>query len=269
LEHPQIDRYGCAFLIPAFNPGHLLALVVRDLRAEIARARLSQAAIVLVNDGCTDGSFDEVERSMGSDLVVLRHGENRGKGAALMTGLNWARENHISVLVTLDADGQHPPGEAVRLLQHEAPAGALVLGVRDLAAAGAPLPNQRSNAFSNRVLSLFGGVALRDTQCGLRRYPVEAILALGARHPGYAFESDVVLRAARLGLPIVHVNTEVHYPQGAAGVSHFDSVLDPSKIVLQVVRTTLGVPHHSAFRRWTRRFLVTLLLCGLLLKVFC
>src|SRR5690606_32366526 len=104
-------------------------------------------------------------------------------------------------IVTVDADDQHPTAEAIRLLRHPAPAGALVLAVRDMQAAGAPLPNRLSNAFSNRVLSLFGGQRLLDTQCGLRRYPVAETLALGADHPGYAFESELVLRAARRGTP--------------------------------------------------------------------
>jgi hypothetical protein len=141
-------------------------------------------------------------------------------------------------IVTLDADGQHPAVEAVRLARHPR-FDALILGVRNLKESGAPGPNRFSNAFSNLVLSGFAGRRLLDTQCGLRRYPVERTLVLGARDDGYAYESNLVLRAARFKLPIVHVPVSVIYPPEHERVSHFHSLRDPFKIVLSVVGTAL------------------------------
>lgn len=208
--------------------------------------------VLVVDDGCTDDSCS----ALAPHIHLLRHPQNQGKGAALQDALKWARERGVDFLVTLDADNQHPSEEAVRLFLTDTPSDALLLAVRDMKSEGAPLPNQLSNAFSNWVLSLLGGVRLLDTQCGLRRYPVSETLALGARHPGYAFESEVVLRAARTGMRIVHVNCSVHYPSEAERVTHFDSVSDPAKNVLCVVRTAWAVPHHRALRRWGRRILL-------------
>lgn len=230
-----------AFVIPSYNPGHRLLGVVNELTALLEQAHLS-VPIVVVDDGSTDGSGE----SAASSVTLLKHDRNRGKGAALKTALLWAQEHGIEQLVSLDADGQHPPAEAIRLLNVDAPGDALVLAVRDMAGAGAPRANQWSNRFSNRVLSLFGGRTLLDTQCGLRRYPVAATLQLAAPDDGYSFESDLVLRAARTGLPIVHVPSRVIYPPAEQRLSHFDSVRDPARMVMRVVTTALTVRRRPA-----------------------
>jgi hypothetical protein len=139
-------------------------------------------------------------------------------------------------VVTLDADGQHPPDEAARLALLRVDDRALVLGVRDLAAEGAPRANRCSNAISNFFLSAFTARWLADTQCGLRRYPVHATLALDGRANGYAYEAEVLLLAARAGLSIVQVPVRALYG-GAEQASHFNPVRDPARIVARVLLT--------------------------------
>lgn len=241
-----------AFVIPAYNPGALLLHVLGRLESEMKTAGLMNAAVLVVDDGCTDNSCSVLPEG----TCLLRHATNLGKGAALQSALRWAKERDFDFVVTLDADHQHPPEEAVKLFLSEAPAHALLLAVRDMKSAGAPLPNQLSNKFSNWVLTLLGGKRLLDTQCGLRRYPVIETLALGASDPGYAFESELVLRAARTGMLIIHLQTAVHYPSEAERVTHFHAARDPAKNVLRVLKTAWTVPHHRALYRWGRRILL-------------
>ena len=231
-----------AYVIPAFEAEATIAAIVRELLSSTPPGVATP--VVVVDDGSSDRTG---ERAGEAGAIVLVHPRNLGKGAALETGLHWAKEQGHTVVVTLDADGQHPPLEAIRLLQHPASADSLLIGVRDLARAGAPTANRRSNAFSNIVLSAMAGTRLLDTQCGLRRYPVAQTLSLGATARGFAFEAEVVLRAARRGWPIVHVPCAVIYPQDRK--THFDSVRDPARIVARVVKTWFLVPH----RRWQRR----------------
>lgn len=192
-------------------------------------------AVIVVDDGSSDRT-GTVARDAGA--YVVRHPRNRGKGAALRTGFERARAFGAEAVVSVDADGQHPADEAIKLALHPASPDSLVLGVRDLAGAGAPRANQRSNAISNFFLSRFTGRRLLDTQCGLRRYPLQLTLSLGARGTGYAFESELVLRAARAGVHIEQVPIRVLYPTDRR--THFDSVRDPARIVLTVVSTLLG-----------------------------
>lgn len=221
-------------VVPAYFAERSVGDVVRALVA-LWPAQNGTPAVIVVDDGSPDGT---AEAASAAGAYVVRHPDNRGKGAALRTGFERARALGAEAVVTVDADGQHPAEEALKLALHPAPLDSLVLGVRDLVGAGAPRANQRSNAISNFFLSRFTRRDLRDTQCGLRRYPLDATLALGARSRGYAFEAEVVLRAARAGWHIEQVPVRVLYP--ADRRTHFHSVRDPARIVFRVVSTLLS-----------------------------
>ena len=228
------------FVIPAYQAAASVAAVVRGLTLELAQA--SAPLIVVVDDGSTDGTGEIAEQA---GARVIRHLENRGKGCALRTGFNELVALGADAAVCVDADGQHPPEEAVRLARLDAPREALVLGVRDLARDGAPKKNQFSNRFSNRFLSFALGRTLSDTQCGLRRYPLPETLALAARASGYGYEAEVILRAVRLGWPIVEVPVRVIYPPEHERVTHFHSVRDPARIVYRVLYTLATSPRQG------------------------
>ena len=204
-------EHACA-LVPAYQAERSVAGVVSGLRA----------------------ALPELEGA-----IVVSHGENRGKGAALRTGLREARARGFRVALAVDADGQHPAASARAVLEASDDPRALVLGVRDLLRDGAPRANQISNGISNFFLSRFAGRPLRDTQCGLRRYPVRETLALGARADGFAFEAEVILRALSAKLPVVEVPVSVVYPSRDERRTHFHNVRDPASIVGTVVRTVL------------------------------
>lgn len=219
----------CA-LVPAYDAGRTVGDVVRSL----VKIWPDPQAVLVVDDGSRDATAAEAELA---GARVVRHVMNRGKGAALRTGLLAAHEAGFDMAVTVDADGQHPPAEALRLLHHPAPAGALVLGIRDLVKAGAPRPNQISNRISNFFLSRFARTTFADTQCGLRRYPIAATLAADGGANGYAFEAEIILRLLASGVQIVEVPIDVIYPPEKERVTHFDSVRDPARIIRSVVAT--------------------------------
>ena len=130
-------RHICV-VIPTFNNGGTVADVVRGV--------LRQGLPVFVVD---DGSTDDTQRKLeGLDIRILRHGQNRGKGRALKTGLEAARKLGYRFALTLDADGQHDPADIPALV---AAAGerTLVIGSRNLTADGMPAGNTFANKFSN------------------------------------------------------------------------------------------------------------------------
>jgi len=222
---------NAAAIIPAYQAERTVAAVVTETRALFE----GLGAVYVVDDGSSDETAARAEEA---GAIVVRHGANRGKGSALRTGLARAAADGAVAAVTLDADGQHPPAEARRLADFDAPASALVLGVRDLRGAGAPRPNRISNAISNGFLSMFSRRLLADTQCGLRRYPLPRVLEIGGRDDGYAFEAEIILLAVAADLPIVEVPIEVLYPEGRT--THFDSVRDPMRVVRRVVKTLVS-----------------------------
>jgi len=214
----------CA-VIPALDAERTIEAVVTGALAQLA-------TVIVVDDGSRDRT---AAIALGAGALVTSHPENRGKGAALKRGLALAQNLGHDVVVTLDADGQHPPQEIPKLLAATNDPSALVLGVRDMVAANAPIANQRSNAFANRFLSFVTGVRLGDTQCGMRRYPIAATLGLAVRDDRFAFETEVLLRAIRAGIPLVQAPIEVRYPDDRT--THFDARRDPWRIVGRVLRT--------------------------------
>ena len=225
-------------IIPAYQATRTVGAIVAELCARWPESA-GRPAVIVVDDGSSDGTAETAHRA-GADVV--RHAKNRGKGAALRSGLQRAAELGAELAVSVDADAQHPPEEAVRLLDYPAPMSALVLGIRDLVRDGAPRANRFSNGFSNAWISMFSGRRLVDTQCGLRRYPVCSTLELGVKACGYGFEAEVILRAARARWPIAEVPVRVVYPVNGQHTSHFHVVRDPARIVARILWTVATAP---------------------------
>lgn len=235
IEPPTEPRlpFRVCTIVPAYEAAGSLRAVVAEIRSAIPEAA-EGTRLVVVDDGSRDGT-GRIAHELG--CTVVAHGENRGKGAALRTGLATARAMGFDVALSVDADGQHPARSAREVLYASRDPEALVLAVRDLDRDGAPKKNRMSNRISNFFISLFAGTDLADTQCGLRRYPVARTLALAGKAPGYAYESELLLRAVHANVPIVETTVPVYYPPEDQRVTHFDTVRDPARIVATVVRT--------------------------------
>jgi glycosyltransferase involved in cell wall biosynthesis len=233
-RHPSRPAFPVFAVVPAYDAARTVGAVVAGLVQSWPCRAEERGAVVVVDDGSTDATSEEAERA---GAIVVRHATNKGKGLALRTGFDRAHRLGAAAAVTVDADGQHPIEEAVRLALSPEPRRALVLGVRDLVRDGAPRANRFSNGFSNVFMSWFSGRKLHDTQCGLRRYPLPESLGLGARDDGYAFESEFVLRAAHAGWIIAEVPVRVHYPPESERTTHFHSARDPAKIVCRLLAT--------------------------------
>lgn len=244
LAAPFELAFRVCTIVPAFDAAKSLRDVVEDLRQVVPEASAG-AKLIVIDDGSRDGT-GRLAHELG--CTVVAHGENRGKGAALRSGLATARALGFDVALSVDADGQHPAESTRTVLYASRDAEAMVLGIRDLVKAGAPRKNQLSNRISNFFLSYFSGRELADTQCGLRRYPVERTLSLGGRAPGYAYESELLLRAVDANVPIVETTVPVIYPPEELRVTHFDGVRDPARIIVTVVSTLRDLSRERASR---------------------
>ncbi len=214
-------------MIPALNAAATIAPLIKALRSGFD-------SVWVVDDGSTDGTADTASTA---GARVLAHGSNRGKGAALRTALHTARREGLDAIVTLDADGQHRADEAIRLDRTILDRDALVLGVRASFDARAPVSNQRGNRIARWWVHRVTGRPFLDSQCGLRRYPVQTTCELAPRGDGFAFESDVLLRFAWAGAPIVELPVQVEYPPERT--SHFRVVVDPTRITFRIIASVL------------------------------
>jgi len=218
---PEADRHNpagrMAVVIPVYNHG-------RTVR-EVVRAALDLGfPIFVVDDGATDGGTSGLDAFSG--VRLLRHPLNRGKGAALLTGCRAAAEL-AEWAITLDADGQHDPQDARRLIA-AIPTGQrpIIVGQRQrMAGQGAPWTSRFGRGFSNFWIRMAAGPRVSDSQSGFRIYPLPEVLTLGVRAQRYQFEIEVLVKAAWAGLPVIEAPVNVRY-FGAERVSHFRPFVD-------------------------------------------
>jgi glycosyltransferase involved in cell wall biosynthesis len=204
-----------AIVVPAYQAAATIAAVV-------ARAhRTVPGATVYVVD---DGSRDATGRGgAAAGAVVLVHPLNLGKGRALGTGIARALADGAAVVVTLDADGQHPP-EAIPRLVAPIAAGAadVVLGARARTAA-MPLGRRCTNWLSAALASRIGGTSVPDAQTGFRALSRHAAQTVRPDERRYDFETAFLLEALARGLRVRSVAVPTVY-EGRA--SHFRAWTD-------------------------------------------
>lgn len=201
-------------LIPAYKPDQSLVRLVHALKAQDASAE-----ILVIDDG-SGSTYAPIFTELHLDgAIVQTHPVNRGKGAALRTGIEWARTNRPGeILVTADADGQHLPQDIFRAgvrAESLAASGqrAIVLGVRTLPAPDAgeegtrvPLRSKVGNSATVGFFALATGKHVADTQTGLRAFTPQ-ILDWLLQIPGdkYEYEFSMLLRATRAEVELVQV----------------------------------------------------------------
>jgi glycosyltransferase involved in cell wall biosynthesis len=227
-----------AFVIPVYNHA-------RNVGAVAAAAAASGAPVIVVDDGSTDGGAAVIAAVPG--VTVLRHEGNRGKGAAILTGLAAALARSVRFAITVDADGQHRPDEARRLLAAlwppgaAAPERALVLGARTgMDQAAVPWSSRLGRGFSGFWVWAAGGPRVTDSQSGFRIYPVAETLALPTRARRFEFEVEVLVQARRAGIPVREVPVSVAYEPPGGRVSHFRPWRDFGRNSLAFTRLLVG-----------------------------
>ena len=211
-------------LIAVYQPGPQLGQFLAETR------RVLPAHDVVIVD---DGSTPAVGNLPG--CTVLRHDTNRGKGAALRTGLRHIAAEHPGEdVLCSDPDGQHEVKDVQRVAEHLQTHGNLILGVRQFDA-GVPLRNRFGNKLTCTLFHAATGREVRDTQTGLRGLPavlIDWLLTIPGDH--YEYEMSVLLRAAEKGLPIDQIPITTTYHKN--GKSHFGSITDSVRIYRPLLR---------------------------------
>jgi uncharacterized protein (DUF2062 family) len=218
-----------AIVIPVYNHAPFLRKVVES-------ALSVHDCVVVVDDGSTD---DVAGALAGLDVRILRHGANKGKGQAILTGAEEARRLGMTHIVTIDGDGQHDPEDFKRFLPviDEDPT-AVIIGVRSFDR-HTPGLSRFGREFSNFWLRLQTGHRARDTQSGFRAYPIALFRLLRFREAGYPFEIEVLVKAAWAGLPLREVPVRVFYPPAGERVSHFSLFRDNLRLARLNTRLTM------------------------------
>lgn len=184
-----------ALIIPAYNAMSTLPRLLQD-----AGKIFEKRHILVIDDGSTDDTTAVVQAAK----VPLRlHPDNRGKGAALCTGFEWALENEYDAVITMDADGQHEVSEIPKFLaMGETHTGAVIIGSRMDHPVGMPRHRRLSNITTSRLLSWRTGRMIRDSQCGFRFIPTEVLRRITLETTRFQMESELLIKASQAGFAI-------------------------------------------------------------------
>jgi hypothetical protein len=236
-RQPERDRRDRVHIvIPAFNEAATIGEIVRQCRAAI-----DSACIIVVDDGSCDGTAAIATQTTAK---VLRHCTNQGKGAALMEGMGAAIANGAAAVVTLDGDGQHRPQDLQRLLASSSVwPGHIVIGSRRAGGKAAPRARRIANRIADFWVSWAARHPIEDSQSGFRVYPAPVIHLIAERPHlahGFAFESELLIEAGRIGIHTVAVDIPAIYGGVLLRRSHFRPVADITKIVLMVAGKLLA-----------------------------
>jgi glycosyltransferase involved in cell wall biosynthesis len=201
---PERFRDHVAVLIPAYNEAESIGVVLDRIPAEVCGI---ETAILVVDDGSRDATGDV---AAGHGAVVARHVINRGGGAALRTGYRLMVESGATVVVTLDADGQHLPSEMERLVRP------VLDGEVDLAHGSRVLGSADRNHFArelgivffNRVVSLITRTHVTDCSNGYRAVRASVLPQLVLRQEQF-HTSEFMIEAIKRGVPAKEIPVTV------------------------------------------------------------
>lgn len=220
-------------VVPAYNEEKRLAPGLRQALEYLAR-RGEPFELLVVDDGSRDETIRVAESFAPQGVRVVRHERNRGKGAAVRTGLLASRGRKVLIS---DADFSTPIEEVEKLerfLQEGTP---LVIGSRGLADSQIrerqPFYREMMGRTFNKLIHLFGVRGIRDTQCGfkLARGEEGRRIAAELKIEGFAWDVEMIWLARRRGYRIAEV--------GVVWVNSPDSRVDPIRSSFSMLRDVI------------------------------
>lgn len=197
------DRRGTWVVIAAFNEGK----VIREVVSGVVRDGWN---VVLVDDGSRD---DTATAARVPGVIVLRHAINRGQGAALQTGIEYAMRRGATYIVTFDADGQHDAADIPMLIdalaENDIALGSRFLGKVEGASSSRMALLKTATAVSNSM----SGMKLTDSHCGLRAFRASAAPKLRITQDRMAHASELLRKIRTSKLRVVEVPVTIRYTE--------------------------------------------------------
>jgi len=237
-------------VIPAFNEAVSIATVVHDLSSA---AGLQE--ILVVDDGSTD---ETGARAAAAGARVIRHPYNKGNGAAVKSGI---RQSTGTYVLIIDADGQHPPGDALRLVSH-LDAYDLVVGARS-SATQAGVARRVGNALLNALAGYLTEQRIPDLTSGFRAARRECLVEFLHLIPnGFSTPTTTTLAFMKAGYSVRFEPIEARAREGSSkirlasdGVGFFlilikvITIYSPLRVFLPVSAASFAVG--AAYAAWT------------------
>jgi glycosyltransferase involved in cell wall biosynthesis len=198
-------------LIPAYNERARVGTVVSEALQQVDE-------VVVIDDGSTDDTASLAEQA---GAKVLRHEQNRGKGWAIATALDYFGRSDAAFAVLLDADGQHDPSEIGKFIEATENENAdVVVGTRMNDVRHMPWVRRWTNQFTSLVTGRLARQKIPDSQCGFRLLRRNVLVDLKFSTARFETETEMLIQAGRAGHKIAHVPIRTIYETGRASRIH-------------------------------------------------
>lgn len=220
----QFEEFGLLGVMPTYNNEGTLQRMIEGVLQHLPH-------LLIINDGSTD-STSRILKKFEGRISLISFTQNKGKGAALKAGFEFAIQNNFRHVITIDSDGQHNPDEIPHFIQKIITyPDSLIMGARAMKEGGAPARSSFGNKFSNFWYYVETGIRLPDTQTGFRVYPVEGLKKIKLHTRKFELEIEAIVKLAWKGVPVHSLPISVKYdPQER--VSHFRPFRDFTRISL-------------------------------------
>ena len=221
-------------LIPAYEPDAQLVPLTQRLKD-------AGFTVVVVDDG-SGPDYEDIFAATKDNACVVTHPQNRGKGAALKTGMAYIRDNlpEAENFITCDADGQHRVEDVIRVQEQLHSGNTFVLTMRKLRK-DIPLRSRVGNSMSRVVYALLTKRYLSDNQSGLRGFACSHIdWLVQVEKDNYDYEMNMLYYATKKGIPISTILIEAIYIDNNAS-SHFQPVKDTVRIYRSLFSLARGL----------------------------
>ena len=203
-----------AVLIPAYNASKTIVTLIEKIQKDFP-----QLDIIVIDDGSRDQTFSLAKNSK---AIVLQHQINRGKGEALKTGFEYAKEREYSYVISLDADLQHDPKHLKDFLQKASSDKTdFILGTRNFSFQNMPWDRFLTNFISSVILTLLSGQKIKDSQSGYRMISGEVLKKVPLHCKKYDLESEILIKAGRKRFKIEPVEISTIYEGSQSFINPF------------------------------------------------
>jgi len=189
-------------IIPTYNE----SLAIAGLINQIAKLGLD---VIIIDDGSVE---DTVKITTACGAKVFCNPKNMGKGASLIKGYKYALERGFDAVISMDGDGQHSPDDLPAFIQKaQTSQSALIVGNRMGLTKEMPALRVITNFLMSKLISLIVKQHIPDTQCGFRLIKKELLTKIDLSTSKYETESEVLIKAARLGFKIESIPVKTIY----------------------------------------------------------
>lgn len=214
-------------LIPAYNEETVIREVIREVRDA------GYQNIIIIDDGSVDNTQLTAQKEPG--VIALRHSINRGKGAAVKTGIEAAKLLGADIVVTIDGDGQHNPADIEKMLGLIEKGDDVVLGTRLLNPKGMPAYKILANHVGNFCTWIIYGLWVTDSQSGFRAYSKKALDLINTKTDRYEYDSEVIREIYKHKLKFSETPIEVRYTEYSMNKKHKMNFKNGIKTLIKMI----------------------------------